>query len=526
MNTVGTKTSNFLARLALACICVAFVLIALNGLFVSCQVETNFSFDNNEHVVFIKSNVIKSLAGLVIGIAAGLLLLKFRITRRLNYIMTAIMLGTISALGVWWLICAKATPYADSLFLLQEAEHAASGNLAALANSDYLRKYPFQTGFLLYAEAFTRVFGAGHIMAMQIMNIVFVDLAYLAVICISERLFRNDRVEFITIILLMLCTQPVFLGTFIYGTLPGLAFALWGAYAAIRFLENHKLGWMLLTAILLALATVLKKNYFIVAIAVVIVLLLDLLRNRTFRSLAASAVLILFCILGPILAQNSYESRVGTSFGKGLPQSAWLAMGLGESSMCSGWHNAEYPNDFSESNYDYAAADAEFSSLAAERMRMFLSRPRYLGSFFYHKLTSQWNTPSFQSIWSSAAGPDAASASQCAQALYSGAGASAIEVYFHWYTQLIYFGFAVAMALLFWKKDRTDAVLILPLTVFGALLYHAVFEAKAQYALPYLVMMTPFCAYALMWLHTRFQKFHGGAQNPPGDGSGESCATK
>lgn len=526
MNARGMKASHVLARLALACICVAFFLIALNGLFVSCQVETDFSFDNNEHVVFLKSNLLIILAVLVIGIAAFMLLLKVRITRRVNTVLTAIMVGTISALGIWWIACAKATPYADSLFLLQEAEHAASGNLTALASSDYLRKYPFQTGFLLYAELFVRLFGSAHVVAMQGMNIIFVGLAYLAVIRISRRLFHSDQIEFVTIILLMLCTQPVFLSTFIYGTLSGLALALWGAYAATRFLENRRWQWMLLAAILLAAATMLKKNYFIVAIAVVIVVLLDLLKNRAFRSLLSCAALILLCILGPILAQNSYESRAGAAFGKGLPQSAWLAMGLGESSMCSGWHNAQYPNDFSESGYDYAAADAEFSKLASERMQMFLSRPRYLGSFFYHKLTSQWNTPSFQSIWSSAAGPSAVLAAPSAQALYSGAGAYAIEAYFHWYTQLIYFGFAGAMALLFREKDQVDAMLILPLTVFGALLYHAAFEAKAQYALPYLVMMVPFCAYALTWLHTQFQRFHGAEAKQAGDGGGESCATK
>ena len=40
-------------------------------------------------------------------------------------------------------------------------------------------------------------------------------------------------------------------------------------------------------------------------------------------------------------------------------------------------------------------------------------------------------------------------------------------------------------------------MLILPVAVFGGFLYHALFEAKAQYALAYLPMLLPYAARAL-----------------------------
>ena len=216
-------------------------------------------------------------------------------------------------------------------------------------------------------------------------------------------------------------------------------------------------------------------------------------------------ILAIFALV-PMLAQKSYEARAKTEFGRGMPQSGWLAMGLSESSMCSGWHNARYALEFAQSGYNYDASNAAFRAEASDRARLLLSRPRYLGAFFYHKMTSQWNTPSFQCIWSSAAGEHARVLSPAIESLYFGTGARVVERYFDGYTQFVYIGFACALALLCRKRRRTDAMLILPFAVLGAFLYHAVFEAKAQYALPYLPMMLPYCAYACTAVFDRLRR--------------------
>ena len=502
------KVCDFLSLSAILLLCVIFAALALNGLFVTCVVETGFSADNNEHVLFLRDNVARNLAALAAGAVCVWLVLKCRVTRRMNQIAAIGMLCCVTAVGVCWVSAAKALPYADAKFILSDAAQAAS-HVNALSESAYLKKYPFQTGFLLYAECMTRLFGNSSAVVMQYCNILFVSLAYLALIGIARRLFQDERIELLTILLLLLCLQPVFLCTFVYGTLPGLALALWGVYAAVRYIQERGLIWMLAAALLTAVAVVLKKNYALVTIACGIALLLNALRGRAARPLLLCAVLAICAALAPVLVQKSYEARAQTSFGRGLPQSAWLAMGLGESSMCSGWHNAQLAVDFAESGYDYARSDAAFRHQARERAQLLLSRPRYLGSFFYHKLTSQWNTPSFQSIWSSAAGGHAGALPPLAESLYSGSGARIIERYFDVYTQLVYCGFTCALILLCRKKRRTDARLILPLAVLGAFLYHAVFEAKAQYALPYLPMLLPYCAYAFVTLRDRLQRRAG-----------------
>ncbi len=508
------KTWDILTLLAVALACLVFCFIALNGLFVRCTVETGYSADNNEHVIFNAENPLVNLAVLFFSLGCVYFLLKRPVSRRTCNIATAVMLCCVTAVGAIWVLTAKAEPYADSKFVLDAALQAASGNVAALSGSDYLLKYPFQTGFLLYAEAMVRLFGSGYIVGMQLCNVAFVDLAYLAILRLSRQLFDNNRVELMTILLLLLCLQPIFLCTFLYGVLPGLAAALWGAYMAIRYLKEHRARFIIAAALLIMVAVTLKKNYAIVALACGIVLLLDALKCKFWRSVVAALVIGALSIVGPMAAQASYEARAETRFGSGLPQSAWLAMGLSESSMCSGWHSAEYAVAFSDSGYDAQSTNSDFSIQARERFELLISRPRYFGSFFYHKLTSQWNTPSFQCLWSSAAGDHA----PAAERLYAGPIGAALERGFHWFTQLIYFGFVIAMAMLFSKKRRSEAVLLLALVPLGALLYHLVFEAKAQYALPYLPIMALFCAYGLCGLCAKVRGRMGDSKANPNQG--------
>ena len=61
------------------------------------------------------------------------------------------------------------------------------------------------------------------------------------------------------------------------------------------------------------------------------------------------------------------------------------------------------------------------------------------------------------------------------------------------FQQLVYLGMLLGCIGL-WHRKETKSCL-LPLIVLGGLLYHLLFEAKSQYALPYFVLMLPVAAY-------------------------------
>lgn len=491
------KLCNALTLVALLLLLAAFAMLSVEALMHTSAVELSFSADNNEHVVFLQDNIPINLLMLAAGTGLAVLLASCKVGRGAIRALTAGMLGWVVALGVWWVLAAKAEPGADARSILDAADAIVQSSYQTLAGSTYFRTYPFQTGFLLYAIAFTRLFGSARELAMQLANVAYVAAAYLALAQITRRLFADERVELVCVALLGLCVQPVFLCTFIYGLLPGLALALWGAYCIILYLQRRRGGFAVLGALLIVAAVIVKKNFTIVAIAGGIVLLLDALRNRRLGSLLVCIVLAALTIVGPNGAQRYAERRAGTQFGPGMPQSAWLVMGVSESSMCSGWYNAELSRAFAESGFDAEGTNEANLAAVQARMELLCSRPRYLAAFAYHKLVSQWNEPAFQSIWSSAAGTHTGEPSSLAQSVYAGRGARVINAHFNFYVQLVYAALAIALASLCRDRRRTDAMLLLPLVILGAICYHAVFEAKAQYALVYLPMMLPSAAYGL-----------------------------
>ena len=55
-------------------------------------------------------------------------------------------------------------------------------------------------------------------------------------------------------------------------------------------------------------------------------------------------------------------------------------------------------------------------------------------------------------------------------------------------------------------KKRDILSCILPLIILGGLMYHLLFEAKSQYALPYFIMMLPVAACGLSAFYELMKK--------------------
>ena len=67
----------------------------------------------------------------------------------------------------------------------------------------------------------------------------------------------------------------------------------------------------------------------------------------------------------------------------------------------------------------------------------------------------------------------------------------------HGVAQNVVFGLSAVGGARLMKKKDDMAALALPVTILGGALYHLIFEAKAQYAYPYMVYMLPLAAIGL-----------------------------
>ncbi len=482
----------------------AFAFFSTVGLIQTCHVDIDFSKDNIEHVSFLNDNILLNLAILVVLVCLAVLLMRVSVKRKTAVLVGAVSIAVSAGIGVWWVLASKSLPSADSLRIITAAQEVIKGNMSALTETFYFKTYPFQTGYLLFAEGFLRLFGSGQLIPFELLNVLFVVAAEIAMLLITKELFNDPRVELLTAILLGLCIQPMLLSTFLYGTLPGMCLAIWSAYFVIRAMAKQKLATLIPAVILIAFAILLKKNFWIVLFAESILLFLFVLREKKWAMASFVVVAAALSIILPTISQKIYEEKAGEPFGKGTPQMAWLVTGFRDSSLCAGWYNGYTNNILMQNDYNYDATLAQCKLDFAERADELIHRPVYLGSFFYHKITSQWNEPAYQTIWSSATSDRSGEVSDLIKSFSKGKASDAFNAYCNQLMQFVY----VAMTIAFFvflrnKEERSETRMIIPTILVGAVLYHALFEAKSQYAIIYVPMMLPYAAYGMKRLSSR-----------------------
>lgn len=496
--TFGERVSNGCQWLVALAAFLAFAFFAIVGLFSTCHVDIGFSAGNNEHVSFLNDNVLLNLAVLVILAAIGVFLMRRRIKRATVAWAGAAILLAYTALGIWWVTVSKSIPSWDSGYLYDTARQFVNGNDRYLSEIDYFYIYPFQTGGLFYSELLMRLLNTDQVLTLQIANVLLATAGSVAMLLLARVLFDDPRVELLTAILLGLCVQPVLTSTFLYGSVPGMAFALWSILFTALALKRGAFQWLIPAAVCAAVATTIKLNFTIVFIAEGIVLILYALRAKRWPFILGAALVVSLSLLMPFGARKQYEARAETNLGEGTPQIAWLVTGLRDSMMCAGWYNGYTDKVLAKNDFDYEKTLAQCRTDAQERIGIFVSRPVYLASFFYHKLVSQWNEPAYESIWISASGAHSGEVSETIQSFGTGSADKAATQYFNQLMQFVYLFAGIAFYTFMVRRDeRDEARMLIPLILIGAVLYHALFEAKSQYAVLYVPMMAPYAAFGL-----------------------------
>jgi hypothetical protein len=179
--------------------------------------------------------------------------------------------------------------------------------------------------------------------------------------------------------------------------------------------------------------------------------------------------------------------------GKGVPQVAWLAMGLQESQMAPGWYNRYTINTFKSVHFNAEAASAQALQNIDKRLTYFKKNPSAALDFFAKKALSEWNEPSYESLWVSQVKGHMKPVPDFVENVYNGEAGKGLQNYFNMYQQIILIGFLFALINSFRKSN--DLFAFLPLIILGGFLYHLLFEAKSQYILVYFVMLVPYAAY-------------------------------
>ena len=492
-----------------------FIFLAFGYIGIMSFFETSVFDQTNlasELVIFEGDNIILNLFFTALFIALLFWLRRFYdFFAKVNIRILEIGLAVWTAiLGVIWIYSVTSVPAADSANLFEAATNSANDDYSKFFNNsgfyfseyynghNYFHFFPFQLGFVFFSEIVYRIFGTDSSMPVQIINVLSLASAYFALARITALLFKRKSIEFIAILLLAVCFQPVFLCTFVYGNIIGMSTAVWACLFLIKYFQTNRWVWIIPAACLLMLSTIVKYNNLIYLVAFVIMLILHAVKNKKWQSLAFALAMCILCVGSSKLIIMSYEARANTQFESGLTQTMYFDLGLQESPMAPGWYTKTAVNDYMKGGFDAERGNAVAQTSIDRRLEEMSDDLGYAFDFFGKKILSQWNEPSYESIWISQVKQHSHELSDLAKDIYNnGFRGQLFALHFNFYMQILFVLFALGIYLLFIDRKTNIETVLLPLVLLGAFGYHLLFEAKSQYACTYIPLLVPTAAYAM-----------------------------
>lgn len=426
-------------------------------------------------------------------------------------LLTGLVLSWALIVGGILILFGKTVPAADAMSVYRAAEDLAAGNTQVIHPTDsYLSYYPQQVGLMAFFELLHRFCGLlpGGLRAYHIFKCLYVILACVIILFqkgVVRLLWEDRRAECIYLLLAGANLPFLMYTSFVYGEIPSFAAFSGGLYFLLKFLaskpENrrHQFLMGLCALLFLTLSVMLRKNNLILIIAVLIVVLLQGLRDKKGSLLAFVLVCALCSFTVLPLIQKSYELRSGSSLSSGVPAISYFAMGMQESSRGNGWYNGFNFNTYRDTGLDSDATALLSRQAIRERLDYFSNHPGYALDFYLHKHLSQWADGTYASRQATLA--TFGGRNSILTSLYEGSYSNLFIGYSNIYQNVLYLG-AFLFCVFERKKPRKyDLPIYLGMIgVVGGFLFHIIWEANSRYILLYSLLLIPYCARGLSLL--------------------------
>lgn len=488
-----------------------FFIMILLFLTIAAFLNTSFiRFDGvNESVYYVNDSIIKNVLA-----AFTFFLFVILSTYCLSKLKTKVLCGILvlwtCIIGVIWINSAQIGTFADSGMVVRAAQEVAVGKYDIFKEC-YFFHYPFQLGYVLFLELFIRIFNINTPIGIQAINVASLAIVYVANIVYIELVFKNKLVTTCTFVLFGICAQSILYCCFAYSVIPSLAFASLAVVFFALYDYKKKIIYLFFAAVMIGGSVMIKPNSMIVLVALIIIAILNILMNHNKKILIFIFLAFVFSIVFKNLAIINYESRGGVDLSEGSPSIDWLAMGLSnkdqESSWAPGWWNGYGWSNYENANHDSQKAKENSVKEVRKSLNNFSSDLNYTQNFFAKKILSQWNEPTYESIWFGWSRVALGTRNAFLNALYDKPGIvyELFLKYMKYYQQFIFLS-ALIYAISLFKRELNMEYVLIPLIIIGGFLYHTLFEAKSQYIIPYFIMLIPLAADGVVSIADYFSK--------------------
>lgn len=407
----------------------------------------------------------------------------------------------------------------DALAVLEGARALNNAHYSLITDvSGYIHKYPHQLGLVSFERLILYLFGIKNVKVFFIINLLMAVADNFLLWQISDAVFKSSLISRLVIILSFLFLPQLFFILFVYGITFGLFFAVIGLYFLQNYLQEKDWKSMTLSLLFLLLSDIIRNNYIILIVSILIVLVLDFLNSRSKKDLIMIVALIMSVILANKMINGYYRQISSTSNLDGEPRIAWIAMGLDDNSAVyhrvPGWYDAYVENVYNQYKGDSEKIEEDSRRLISNRLTIMKNNPSYGFNFFKNKFVSTWTDSLFESIWS---GPvtrmpveNQKISGRLMSSIYEGGLAYRIIYYFSALLLVLIYGAIVPFLVDQWKsskKGKGDLFLLIPLIYLsGGVIFHLIWETKSQYAYPYVYLLLPLSAFGLERLYSKCEK--------------------
>ena len=473
---------SFVVRFIFACIVSGLLILSLVCI---CYMETS-------EYVYLCMDAVTRQALLLLAVLAGAVALGFFARRKkLHWEKTdflrwgVLVLGGIA--GVFWVLNTRYIPRADQLSILEFAEHLRKGEYGVFGAGSYMARYPHQSGIVLVLWGLSMILGDGNYVAFQLLNVA----AYVLILwTLGEFAIRLGRKPVLPTFLGFLFLPLLFYTSFLYGTLLGLCFAMLAALQTVDFCRSGKRSCGILAGLSLFAALVIKSNYQIFAIGILIYAVMYLLSHKAWKRWSIVLVLIAAFVAGTKLPIFCMERITGQDFSHGSTTLSWVVMGLhDDGNQSPGRYDGYVWSTLDDAGLDSQLQKERVVQDLKNRLKELAGNPGYAVKLFLKKTASQWCEPIFEGIWILQQMKTDYSVPVWIRNLVSPVGSWQVSGVLNYVHIIILFG--AALLAFSGKENITNEDCLLTTIFIGGFLFHTFWEAKGQYTLPYFTLLIP-----------------------------------
>lgn len=494
--------------LIIATIMLIFIFIA--SLLYTAYFKNSWVGAYNEGIYYEKDNIILNLFYCIIFIFAvyGISKIFKKVNLKIASIISIIIIGILC---FTWINFVQAPVKSDQNQVLICAKEFAKNRFWPLEGKGYYYMHPLQLGCVLGMELIIRIIHTSSWIAMQRVNIIFLMAIVYVLMKITKKVYKSDSTNKILNLLLISCLVIPLFSVVVYGNIYGLLFALLAVFFLMKYYENRKIRYILLIPFSLSISIILKSNYEIVMIAIIISLILDLINKFNWKTIITiPLILVMFSVSYP-LVYKFVEYRSGIEINDGIPMIAYVAMSIQApvETRNSGWYhdgkNVEmlYP----ENNFDSKETSQASKEIIKQRLKEFRSSPKTMRDFYVDKIASTWIEPAFQTLWWAEPAEEFNNLEKTKPEYieYLSNNGVLLDI-FHGERQMkllkyldvveiTVFAMSLLSVLVSIKNKNLDYKNITLLLIFvGGFLFHIIWETKCIYVIPYYIMLIPSAA--------------------------------